>query len=149
MCVCVCICVIVSLIRLADDIMLQKKSSEDLIQRKRRFFFFFKRDRSQQTGKEVIKTSLKNPVELASINSRPLLLPASPPFSFAVPSLSSNCFMHFPSELFGQCMFAALYWAHLRLYPFLFLASSCSHGYLMALSIFRIVQGLHLIARVP
>lgn len=40
-CVCVCICVIVSLIRLADDIMLQKKSSEDLIQRKRRFFIFF------------------------------------------------------------------------------------------------------------
>lgn len=100
-----------------------------------------KRHRSQQTGEEVIKSSLTNPVELASIKSRPLLPPASPPLFFlTIPSLSSNRFMHFHSQLFAVfCLQPSISNSSLCL-------SSCSHGYPMTLSMFAIVKGFYLIA---
>lgn len=71
-----------------------------------------KRDRSQQTGEEVIKSSLTNPVELVSIKSHP---PPPPPscfsssFSvfFAISSLSPACCMHFHSAIW-RILFAWL-----------------------------------------
>lgn len=108
----VCVCfpqsVIVSLIRLAAESNAAKnKARNSLIHRERKDKEKKKRRTDLGRREEVIKSSLTNPVELASIKPRPLLLlllPASPPpLFFAVPSLSSNRFMHFHSQLFGQC----------------------------------------------
>ena len=134
---CVCVfpqCVIVNLIRLASE---SKKQSEKWSNAERE-------RRSQQTGEEVIKSSLTNPVELASIKPpAPPPPPPPPPFLssssllfFAVPPLSSNHFYAFSLILQPSVG------PRPPLYPRLFFPSTCSHGYLMTLSIFCIVKSI-------